>query len=259
MITNNFTEQLFFSTVRIELPDHQTMGTGFICEAKAENGNNYQFLVTNKHVISSSKDNIKLVFNVKDTKINMANFGQTYQVEVNKIDKDAYFTHPKDNVDLACINISEVFNQGIDVFWVSIMMDFIADYKTDGVLAGNDIFFVGYPSDRYDRINNLPILRSGKIASLPQINFENESKILIDAQVFPGSSGSPVFSVCNGQYKFIGVVCSTMIRNHKIEITDKKNFANFQQTIGIGLVIKSDCVKELLESAITISNLYQKD
>lgn len=249
MIANYFTEQIFFSTVRIELPDHQTMGTGFICEAPAKNGNNYQFLVTNKHVIGSHSDNIKLAFNVKDQKSNMANFGQMYPVEINKIDKDAFQTH--NTADLTCINISEVFVQRNDLFWASITMDFIADYKTDGVLAGNDIFFVGYPAGRYDRINNLPILRSGKIASLPQVNFENEPKILIDAQVFRGSSGSPVFSICNGQYKFIGVVCQFM----ETKIQDQ----SFNQPIGVGLVIKSDCVRELLDKAIKVSNSYQKD
>lgn len=257
MIANNFTEKLFFSTVRIELLDRQTMGTGFICEARAKNGLNYQFLVTNKHLVSSHKDNIKLLFNVKDPHNNMAKFGETYSVETSKIDKDAFQLH--DNEDLACINISEVFVKRNDLFWASIMMDFIANYETDGVLAGNDVFFVGYPANRYDRINNLPVLRSGKIASLPQINFENESKILIDAQVFGGSSGSPVFSVCKGQYKFIGVVCSTMIKNQQIEMPDKNSFASFDQTIGIGLVIKSDRVKELLDKAIQISDSYQKD
>ena len=46
MIANYFTEQIFFSTVRIELPDHQPMGTGFICEAPAKNGNNYHYRPT---------------------------------------------------------------------------------------------------------------------------------------------------------------------------------------------------------------------
>mgnify|MGYP003291781313 CR=1 FL=1 len=56
---------------------------------------------------------------------------------------------------------------------------------------GNKIVVEG--SYRYDKKNNLPLVRTGTIASHPRKDFNGLPQFVIDAQVFPGSSGSPVF------------------------------------------------------------------
>lgn len=120
--------------------------------------------------------------------------------------------------------------------------------------AGDSIWFVGYPNNRYDTKNNLPIMRKGFIASIPQIDFEGRREILIDAQVFGGSSGSPVFASLNGSIKLIGVVAQTMIKNQKIQsvlpTTDEYYDEYFvEQILGLGIVLKSNLLFELFDTA----------
>lgn len=117
------------------------------------------------------------------------------------------------------------------------------------VLPGSEVLFVGYPDNRFDSVHNLPILRKGTLATLPTINFNGLKQIIIDAQVFPGSSGSPVFVVENGKYKLLGVITATMIKHELLKTIQVSSSYAVQQTIGLGIVLKTELVKELLDIA----------
>ena len=132
--------------------------------------------------------------------------------------------------------------------------------------AVEDIVFVGYPNDIYDRRNLLPVVRRGITATPVSIDFEGKPAFLIDASIFPGSSGSPVF-LCNiGSYSpkgkgliagsrifFLGVVASVFIRKdfntiELIEIpTGKIPVVATTQRLDLGIVYKSIVIKELIE------------
>lgn len=66
--------------------------------------------------------------------------------------------------------------------------------------AIEDVFFIGYPIGLYDTYYYLPILRKGITASPIKHDWLNQPRFLIDANVFPGSSGSPVFLYDKGMY-----------------------------------------------------------
>ena len=51
---------------------------------------------------------------------------------------------------------------------------------------------IGYPLGYRDNKHNLPIFRNATLATVPNVPFERKPKILIDAQLHPGTSGSPV-------------------------------------------------------------------
>jgi hypothetical protein len=59
--------------------------------------------------------------------------------------------------------------------------------------AVEEVMFFGYPDALYNPVNLTPILRRGSTATPLQLNYGGEPEFLIDASVFPGSSGSPVF------------------------------------------------------------------
>lgn len=59
--------------------------------------------------------------------------------------------------------------------------------------ALEQIVTVGYPDDIWDSTNNLPVLRRGVTATHPKIDYQGKPEFLIDAAVYPGTSGSPVF------------------------------------------------------------------
>jgi hypothetical protein len=51
---------------------------------------------------------------------------------------------------------------------------------------------IGYPLGFHDEIHNLPVYRKAMIASCYGVNFSGLPYFLIDANLHPGTSGSPV-------------------------------------------------------------------
>ncbi len=71
--------------------------------------------------------------------------------------------------------------------------DMPGENKID-VHVGADVLVVGYPDGFYDEHNRFPIVKSGIVASRWGGWFDGEPYFLIDAKLFPGSSGSLVIS-----------------------------------------------------------------
>jgi hypothetical protein len=158
--------------------------------------------------------------------------------------QDFYYEHP--DVDLACINVSSFTGVANSVFSRDIHTAFIDEIDWNTLIPGSAVSFIGYPEGRFDIVHNLPILRKGYIATLPSIDFNGSKQILIDAQVFPGSSGSPVFIIEKDKFKLIGVVTRTMIKNAQIQAVPTSSIPIVEQTIGLGIFLKVEIVKELL-------------
>jgi len=135
--------------------------------------------------------------------------------------------------------------------------------------AIEDITFVGYPNGIWDRKNYTPILRRGTTATHYAIDFENEKKFLIDASVFGGSSGSPVFLYNSGSFSkkggglmagsrlyLLGIVAAVFFRNSVNEIvsipipTSNKNVSVGQEMIDLGIVFKASTITETIEAEI---------
>ncbi len=92
-------------------------------------------------------------------------------------------------------------NKGMEIFATNIPSSFIPGSEQAADLdAVEDVMFVGYPNGIYDVKNLMPIVRRGITATPFQIDYEGKPKFLIDASVFPGSSGSLVFIANSGGY-----------------------------------------------------------
>jgi len=263
-------ENILFTTVRIEatLPnDSISIGTGFIFNY-VKNDKQYLFVVTNKHVI---KDSIKgkLTFNQSDGERPI--LGKVFTIEYPNFEKQ-WIGHSRHDIDVAIMPFAPVLNElsqrGVQIFFRSITPDLIPSDKQlrEDIDAVEDIVFVGYPNDIYDRRNLLPVVRKGITATPISVDFEGKPTFLIDASIFPGSSGSPVF-LCNiGSYSpkgkslvagsrifFLGVVASVFIRKdlNTIELIDiptgKIPIVATTQMVDLGIVYKSIVIKELIE------------
>lgn len=112
------------------------------------------------------------------------------------------------------------------------------------------MIFVGYPDGLFDTTNLLPVMRRGITASHPNIDYEGTPAFLIDASVFRGSSGSPVF-LHRPELSLNGTRLSLTYRNRFLGII-AESYATQQdaQMIDIGTVFKARTVVETIEEAL---------
>jgi hypothetical protein len=108
--------------------------------------------------------------------------------------------HPDPQIDIAMIGIGGALEQlalaGTPAFFRSVSTSMCA---TPQILTEFEpieaVTFIGYPNGLYDSVSLLPIVRQGHAATALNVDYEGKPTFLIDASVFPGSSGSPVFLV----------------------------------------------------------------
>lgn len=264
----NLAEQLLYTTVRLEgeTETGSTVGTGFFFLHDAR-----EFIVTNKHVIQGVKQG-KFI-------LQKSQFGaRGEEPEIGQcvpilFDQNDFVGHPDPDIDVAVMDVSaKLWNvltkDGIACFRSNITEDNFPKSQDYEKFIGpiEEIIFIGYPNGIWDSKNILPVVRRGITATPCYVNFEGEKKFLIDASVFPGSSGSPVFIYYAGGYPdksgklyignrmyFLGVVARVYQRVEQGEIksinipTAQKTFVETMQMIDIGIVYKSETVKETVE------------
>lgn len=248
-----FEREVAYLTARVEVAAVDSpsfsIGTGFFYKAELKDGSGrtLTLLISNRHVFIDPSLTLSIKLNRKDAE------GKPIYGDVRSFTQagfaHVYFPHPDPSIDLACVNASEVTHT--DAFFKNLHMDFLKEPDYEKILPGNETIFVGYPANRYDQINNLPLIRKGWISSMPSVDFNGKGQIVLDAQIFQGSSGSPVFTVVDGEYILLGVVSETMIRHERLQ-TMPVNLpqVGVQQILGLGLVVKQRHVKELIDHAV---------
>ena len=258
MEASGFEHEIAYIAVKIDIESPNTtnapntvkpFGTGFFYRAPLNDGTNRSIilLISNKHVFRSPKG--RLIINLNRKKGdgtpdfgNIITFGPAGFEAI-------YFAHPNPEVDLACVNVSEITRRG--AFCKYLDNNFLKPIDYEKVALGSDVIFVGYPENRYDVVNNLPLIRRGSIASMPNIDFNGRGQIVIDAQIFPGSSGSPVFVAWDNSYALLGVVSQTMIRHSQLQtLPANMPQVGVEQLLGLGIVVKQRHVRELIDYTI---------
>ena len=251
MIITGFEHGIGFIAVRInitKLDGTSSIGSGFLFNALLNDGSGrfITLLVSNKHVFGDPKGTLNILVNkIKDDgEPDFGNIEPFFQVDFSGI----FFPHPEGEVDLACVNVSSITHK--QIFYRNLDSTFLTPIDEGEIFLGMDVLFVGYPDNRFDQVHNLPIVRKGSIASFPSVDFNGKSELVIDAQVFQGSSGSPVFVQIKGRYRLLGVVSETMIRHSKLQtLPTSHHDMGIQQIIGLGIVIKQSRIIELIDYA----------
>jgi hypothetical protein len=127
-----------------------------------------------------------------------------------------------------------------------------------------EVTFVGYPAGLFDRVNFLPIVRRGHAATPLAVDYNGLPAFLIDASVFPGSSGSPVFLVNEGGFMnsggltlgsrlyLLGVLAAVHERPRLGSIVElpASHVAVIQENLHLGIVFKSRSIDECIEIAV---------
>lgn len=161
------------------------------------------WLVTNRHVILNKIESIE-------------HMPESLQLHLRKLDGDKIIWEPiilgKDNlreraifhpdieVDVCAIRILDLLTEKVKsgekyLQWSSVSKDdFPGENKKIYPEVSSDAIVVGYPYGFYDKHNLFPICKSGIVASRWGAKFNGKPYFLIDAKLFPGSSGSIVLS-----------------------------------------------------------------
>jgi len=168
MDLNKFENQVFFTTVRITIPNDDlrtsSVGTGFLVNVPLrKEGLTGVFLVSNKHVYGDSRRTIVLNFHKKRTDVDSPDLGSTAPAVIADFSAH-YYEHPNPDIDLACINVSAFTGEENGVYSRNLHDEFFNHTDYSRILPGADISFIGYPDNRFDAIHNLPILRKGYLA-----------------------------------------------------------------------------------------------
>lgn len=243
--------ELLHTTILIET--NESVGTGFLFKSNEAEPHSI-FLVTNKHVIENSTKGTLRMPRVG---------GDPITVTIDDFETH-WLGHPGSDVDIAVLPVgwmlSELSNNGIQLDVKYIQESLIPDrdlLQQIGPFA--EVLFVGYPNGLIDSVSLQPIVRRGMLASRPEIDYDGTPTVLIDASVFPGSSGSPVFILHsspmffgNNQISFakrmyfLGVIASVMIRREVGTVSFESiptalgMISETQQMIDIGVVFRSE-------------------
>lgn len=274
MQVDSIAENLFFTTVRIDTVGNngsRGSGTGFLYAHRLDDTNHALFVVTNKHVVFDMQSGF-LTFHQR--KGDQPHLGHGFQLGVQDW-PTAWFGHTSPDVDIAIlpfipleVHIKQQF--AVDLFYRCVDSSMLPTADQLGQLdAIETITFIGYPDGIWDRANLMPIARRGTTASPIVLDFEATPRFVIDASVFGGSSGSPVFILNQGLYTdkrggtvlgsrilFVGVVSAVFFRTELNKIvpvpvpTQAQPMAQQREMIDLGLVFKSRTVVETIEDFI---------
>lgn len=267
MEVNSIAKKLLFNTVRVDtvLEDgSEGSGTAFVVSHTHARGTTI-FIVTNRHLVDGVR-NGGLVFTQK--REGQPVIGERFQLNIEDFPA-AWFLHPDPEVDLAIIPMrpleAAANERGVELYYHPIDSRLALNETSSRALdAFEDVLFVGYPSGVWDQVNLMPILRRGTTATPLALDFEGRKEFLIDAAVYPGSSGSPVFIYqpetaraaqgVGSHIHFAGVVAAVFFREEENNIVPAPVPANNHgkvmgsEMIDLGLVIKAEAVIEAMNA-----------
>ena len=126
----------------------------------------------------------------------------------------------------------------------------------------SDIVIASYPKGFYDQVNKFPVVKSGIVASLWGANFNGHPLFLIDARLFPGSSGGVVISkptniaMIDGklmhnttkQFVLLGVYSGEPSYVNRVEVDDMVIVQN--KSFGLGNVWYAHLIPEIIGNGI---------
>jgi hypothetical protein len=253
-------------------PGKTPTGSGFFVFRHLQGDQGHVILVTNRHVLppeGTEKTITVRVFTKAGEK------AEVRRVDVPVVGSDGRYLsnvrlHQDKAFDIAVVNATEtIVKEKVQASWIPLDLFATSEkLKAENITVGDDIFLLGYPDAIFDPRNVSPILRTGVIATVPTEGYAfNESLrkrfglperiegFLIDANVFPGSSGSVV--ILKQQSATIGPGGATVVSSAKktpyvlgivsgsIPIADAA--LGSVQRMGLGIVYSAEAIRATIE------------
>jgi hypothetical protein len=164
-------------------------------------------LVTNKHVLPPEGAECNIAMRVTTTS---GGTPSTKTIDLPIVGPDGKYLNTvrmHDTNDVAAVSVTRaiVENNILPEFVSTTLIGTKDKLKNAGVLVGDEVYILGYPAGLFDKRNAYPIWRIGIIATNPLLGYAFPDALqkiwklpayvdgfLIDAQIYPGSSGSIV-------------------------------------------------------------------
>ena len=240
MEINDIGTQLLYTTVPIYAHNSDkslSTGTGFLFSVRESETESIPLLITNYHVLKDA------MLGFVELHIGEKGFPTDKTIRV-QFDKSIIDGNKLGKLDLIAVPLAGTFNdfqnRNIEIFFRTVDQNMVPTKEQEDKLSAiENITFIGYPSGLYDEKNKISIIRQGITATPIWNDFKGEEVFLIDAGVFPGSSGSPVFIYNQGTYPvkdgialgsrliFVGVLSKTMLRDN----ATRKAYLNLGEVI----------------------------
>lgn len=262
-------DQVFYTTALIEAsgPNFGQIGTGFIMSYRHGDGRLVPILVTNKHVLEGSSS---FTFHLASGDENGRASGRRASATVSGRELMTV-GHPDAETDVAAVLFQPILSRMEDNGQEPIVRFItpellLTQEQAERLDSIEDVTFIGYPDGLYDTHSMLPIARRGSTATPIANDYRGWSAFLIDASVYPGSSGSPVFILDRGSYNtregtaigtrvhLAGIVAAVHTRQVGGRVTElpAASIAEFDEVIGLGIVFKAGAIQE------TVDKLFER-
>ncbi|MGH9339895.1 MAG: hypothetical protein ACRD1R_09995 [Acidobacteriota bacterium] len=144
-------------------------------------------------------------------------------------------------MDIAVVTLDQSFTSGIFIKAIA-LSNFLPERFV--MNPGEDVMVIGFPRGLSDSVHNLPLVRNALVSSANSVNVGGFPTFLVDANLHPGMSGSPVLTkpkniwpdregntniLTGSPVYFLGVFSATLSVNLS---------ANQQEALGLGQVLK---------------------
>lgn len=239
-------DRRFFSTVRLD--GDATRASSFLVAHPTDDADGDRlFLATARHALENT-ESLSLRF-LAANEDGSPNLGVLHIVEIVDI-AGQWVGHPDETIDLAVIAVDELIEQiGAPTTLEPIETRRFHDAASmDELPAIAAVTFLGYPSGISDPRHTTPVARRGYSATPPVLDYAGQPQFLIDAAVFPGSSGSPVFSedVAGSGQDLLGIVVKAKAGP---SLDQASHDGRHLEMLDLGVVYKASALLELVESA----------
>ena len=187
-------DPVLMSIVRIKLVrDEEEFGTatGFFFTKEGR-----IYLVTNRHVARSGRRGVQPTHFRIHLHQRVSDLSENFWVSLPLFHEGGaprWLEDPVHNSDVLCLEVEEIRSRAAEKA-VAISALSEADFVPEDLdfELGQELLVIGYPRGYHDDVHNLPVIRYATLASPYPIPFQGKPLALIDANLHPGTSGSPV-------------------------------------------------------------------
>ncbi|MBN4054505.1 trypsin-like peptidase domain-containing protein [Nitrospira defluvii] len=226
--------------------------TGFFYEK-----NDSLYFVTNRHVVVDESKGVKPDILRVRLHTNPDDLTKNADRDVPLYDKGKAKWHVHKEyaskaIDIAVIEIdAKALTSGTFIKVLSASNFLPAEFLIN---PGEDVMVIGFPRGLSDSLHNLPLTRSALISSAYGIDFEGRQMFLVDSNLHPGMSGSPVMTrpknvwadkkgntnlLTGSPTYFVGIFSATL----SVNVT-----ATQQEALGLGAVWYARLIEEIIAS-----------